>query len=537
MSYDTAKYIYPEDKSWGVFSGGIVTNTPNTHLGNQFTPYARNFRLRGQWVMKRPWFIEFASLSGTWYPKGIGSYLRANPANDVMVVRQNVDSTHKLVTIDESATVTSIDTASNITTDDRMTFTNIGDVIYCMNGTNFGKLNGTTYTNILSSSHLASAPSYSVSFASCHWASGLTGASTANKVYKSPSNNQEDWTAAGNDSFTFPENITGMNVAGQAIFVFTSNTIHTCTLGDQTEAAWVVTFSFKPIQASEGAVNNSCIVSVWANLYYLSSSNKINKIARGSNVYGFEVVELSDRKYKGITELISTLDPDQSDAFAQYYPEQSIIKWFMKERWSTVNNKCIIYDVEKDMFLYDTNKVFYDATYFKGQVYSVSMFETDVFKDEYGTEDNGSWIDFELWTKAFDEWEYTMRKWYWESRTDVQITELASLTQEIYTNSFVNEYGESYGTLIDSKTINSDTIAVLGGGIGTQMTGTFPIGMEWVSAISQYPIYILRTKGNLNKRGNSIQFRYYDNTKWQVYLNRLGYKMEILPSLTSSLTP
>ncbi len=65
-------------------------------------------------------------------------------------------------------------------------------------------------------------------------------------------------------------------------------------------------------------------------MYYLSSSNKICQIARGSNVYGFEVVELSDRKYKGISNLMSSLASDQSESFAQYYPEQSLIKWFLR---------------------------------------------------------------------------------------------------------------------------------------------------------------------------------------------------------------
>lgn len=133
-------------------------------------------------------------------------------------------------------------------------------------------------------------------------------------------------------------------------------------------------------------------------------------IARGSNVYGFEVVELSDRKYKGINELMQTLDADQTDSFAQYYPEQSLIKWFLKSRGATFNDTCVIYDVEKDMFLQDTAKYFYDATYLDGQVYTISTITPTVFLDEYGRDDDGGGISFEYWTKAFDEGEFTLQK-------------------------------------------------------------------------------------------------------------------------------
>lgn len=133
-------------------------------------------------------------------------------------------------------------------------------------------------------------------------------------------------------------------------------------------------------------------------------------VARGSNVYGFEVVELSDRKYKGINNIMNSLDPDQSSSFAQYYPEDSIIKWHLRSRGATFNDTVIVYDVEKDMFLVDSNKFFFDGTYFNGQVYTVSTITPTVFKDEYGNDDNGSGIAFEYWTKAFDEGEFTMKK-------------------------------------------------------------------------------------------------------------------------------
>ena len=690
MSYESSSYIYPK---W-VFSGGYVDNTPNTHLDSMFSPYSRNFRLDGASVISRPWHSIFATVGGTDYPRGISSYLRANPTNDRIIVRQNIDATHKLVSIEEDWTQTDVVTGvtktattiafvnsnpdtitdsgngfltawfqsgdtititgstlnnwtftistvtastitlvatdsltaewagasitiagNRITSDNRMNFVNIGEDLFCMNWTDFGQLKGTTYTTLqLTRSYTATtlsfnstsppraiqdssnsfitkwfsagqvivisgsasnngtftiesvtanqitlspsatlvdewawasvtitgqpaAPSFGAFFAWCQWVGWYTTTGYGNQVSKSPNNAPSNFTGAGSDLFTFPENVTGIKSGGQSIFVFSTNTLHACTLGDQVETAWVISFSFKPIQTTEGATNNASIVSVGSNVYYLSSSNKINMIARGSNVYWFEVVELSDRKYKGISRLMQSLDKDQSSSFATYYPEQSIIKWFMKSNGSDLNDVCIIYDVEKDMFLQDTNKYFYDGTSFKGFNYTVSQITPTVFKDEFWTDDDGSGISFEYWTKWFDEGEYTLKKGYWESRTDVALSDLAVLTQEIYMNSSVDIYWNVYGALIDTKTVSSNNFTIEPSGIGTGLIGDFTIGEEWPEAISMYPVTILRTKWNLNTRGYSIQYRYTNSViGGRVQLLRLGYKMEILPSITTELT-
>lgn len=694
MSYDSAKYIYPTAKSGAVFSWGIVNNSPPTHMADNYMPYGINFRLDGQSVRKRPGYADFVTVGGTAHPRGIFSYLRNDTTADRLIVRQNVDATHKLVSITESGTQTPIVTgvtitettiafngttgritdsanwllaagftawdeitvtwsASNdwtytivsvndayiqligfvltteaawaditITTDrvssnTRMQSTNIGDFLYTMDWAEMWKLNGVTYSNVplvrvLDSSNNISfnassrtisdsldsflekrftagmqvtitgsasnnktvtiksvtagtltlidtdtlvdeaawagqvtltsnsaKPSFGVVFAGCQWIGGFTWAGATNQVWKSNTISPEDFIGAGSDKFTFPENVTAMIASTQAIVVFTENTIHIADLGSQTETAGVVSFSFRTLQTTEWTKSSASVVSVGSNIYYLSTSNKMCMIARGSSINGFEVLEISDIKYKGITPLTLSLEKNQYDSFAQYYPEQSLIKWHLKNRGSTINDVCIIYDVEKDMFLQDTAKYFYDGTYFNSQVYTVSNITPTVFYDEYGRDDNGSAINFDVWTKAFDEWEYTLKKGYWESRTDIAMSPLASLTQEIYINSWVNIKWVSYGQLVDSITVNGSYLNVeAGGGIGSEMTWTFPVGMEWASEVrDMYSLTILRTKGNLNIRWYSIQFHYTESEIWsEVQLIRLGYKAEILPSITTNLT-
>lgn len=113
------------------------------------TPYARNFRVNGRGISSRLGFYQFGDdLGAADYPRGIASYYRSVIANDRIVVRYNVDGTHKLVTVDPtSAAQVSVSTGANIASDNRMNFISANDSLYCMNGSDqMGKLNGTTYT-------------------------------------------------------------------------------------------------------------------------------------------------------------------------------------------------------------------------------------------------------------------------------------------------------------------------------------------------------------------------------------------------------
>ena len=54
--------------------------------------------------------------------------------NQYLIVRTDIDRTHKLAQIDSLGNVTPINTGSNITSTNRMYFYNIGGKLYCMNG-------------------------------------------------------------------------------------------------------------------------------------------------------------------------------------------------------------------------------------------------------------------------------------------------------------------------------------------------------------------------------------------------------------------
>lgn len=523
MSYQSAERIQLSKKK-GIFSGGFVDNTQNLNLSPHFSSYLRNARLDGESAIIRPWHQLFATLTAGSYPKGIGAYYRTDPANDRLIVRHNTDATHKLYTIDTAWTATSIDTASDIASDNRMTFTNIADVIYCMNGSDdFGKLTGTTYTT--PSTWVANfAPSFSVVFNWSHRASGWS--TNPNVVYKSVLADYEDFNSAGSDTFTFQETITGLATNSQALFYFTTSSVAMTGLNDIIDSWGVITFNNRALEVKEWAVNHASIVSVGNRVYFLTPSNKINAIARGQTIDGFEVYELSERKYAGISKIMSTLDPDQTDSFGYFLPKENLVKRFVKSYGAAFNDICIIYDIEKDAFLVDEQKYFYGGVAFKTNNYTISMIEEKVFQDEYSFDDEGSAIPFEYHTKEYYVADPTIKKILRESRTLLDINELASLTQEIWID-WVER---------DTKTIDSDNIPVYSAGVGTVMVGTEAIG-AWDLDDDYNETYILRTKGNLNAKGKKIQRRFRNSVVGsKVRLKDITAKVEVLDPLATAIT-
>lgn len=223
---------------------------------------------------------------------------------------------------------------------------------------------------------------------------------------------------------------------------------------------------------------------------------------------------------------MSTLDRDQSDAFGYFLPVEMLIKRHLKSQWATFNDVCIVYDIVKDIFLVDSQKYFYWGVYHKGKNYTISMIEPKVYQDEYSNDDEGSAIPFEYHTKEFYYGDPTIKKILRESRTLLDMNELATPRQEIWID----------GVAVDEKTLDSDNISTLTGWIGTQTVGVEAIGAGAFDDDME-ETYILRTKGNLNKKGRKIQWRFVNSVVWSKFkLKSINAKVEICDPLTTSLT-
>ena len=532
MSYQEAKREFLSAKEW-LFSGWYVDNVDNFNMAPYFSPYLRNCRLDGQAIVIRPGHSLFASLTVWSYPKGIWAYMRLDPSGDCLVVRHNNQAWFKLCKITPSWTVQYINTSSNIASDNRMNFIWAQDVLYCMNWSDpFWKLSDYTYT-CPSTWVLSFNPAFWVNFNSSLFVAWHT--LNPNKVYKSVADNYENFTSTWSDVFDFPEPITWLATVAEALFYFTKNTIAITNTQDITDTGWTITYTNRKLQVKEWATNHNCIVWSWNELYYVTSSNTICKIVRGQNVYGFETLDVSHRPYKGISKIMDSLPNDQSSAFGYFIPDKNLIKWHFRSQGSTINDIVVIYDITKDKFLVDTAKYFYDAIEFKWLNYAVSTVEWKVFLDEYWQDDEDSAIPFEYWTKEFYLSDPTFKKVLRETRTLLDINELAVLKQEIRAD----------WALIDTKIIDKDNIPLFGSEawMWAPAIWTFPIWMDTVwgggSIIDSdyFETEILRTKGNLNRRCKKIQFRFINwSLAWKVRLKNITEKHEVLDPLTTNLT-
>lgn len=573
-------------------------------MAQWYSPYLRNWRLDGQSAVIRPGHSLFDTLAAGSYPKGIGLYLRPTVADQRIVVRHNIDSTHKLYLIDEDANNTSILTNSDITSNNRMWFQPNADVVYCMNGSDtLGILSWTTYTTYAAwiigfiitptswtlvqwetvtggtssaqwllryknndrvvvsvgngafqewetitwwtsgatatISLVPFAPAFSAVFNSCMRVSGWQ--HTPNLVFKSAADNYIEFTFIGwGDIFQFQETVTWLSATNQALFYFTQNTISVTGQNDiqvTSDSAWAQTISYttRSLQVKEWAANNNCIVESGNEVYFLSSSNNISKIATGQNVYGFEVIPLSQRSNEWISVLMSTLNKDQSTAFWYLLPTFNLIKRYFVTEDGTFNDISVVYDTVKDKFLVDNNCYFFDGVFMPtwGKYYTVSMIEPKVYLDEYWQDDEDSPIPAEYRTKEFYIADPTYTKILWETRTLLDLNELAELIQEIWIDRWLE----------DTKTIYwTDITTVREWWIGTEDIGEFAVGDDWPddeSNPSDYTeTYILRTKWNLNKKWRKFQFRFINNSvAGKVRLKTIFIKAEVCPPEATALTP
>lgn len=545
MSYQTARWqSLGSNSKTGVFSEGYVDNTPNLYLPDGASPYLRNVRLDGNTAHIRKGHRLFAGLSSV--GKGLGTYLKDDEFYDTLVVRENIDTNKKIGLYDKEGNKTEINTGANIVSDNKMCFVNVADMLFCMNGEDpFWKLVDTTYS-VPSNVPTDFAPKFWVVFNGCLWCSGWW--ANPNVVYKSLGgiydNNgkfqvpaYDDFTTTGSDQFTFEENITGLCANAQALFYFTKNTVSVTGHSDietvQIGSGWSrVAYTTSVLTAKEWAVNHYWIVWVGNDVYYITPSNKICKVYRWGNVLGYEVLDLSGRKYAWCESLMKSLAKDQTDCWGYYVPKEDIIKWFFKSEGSDIHDICVIYDVGKDKFLVDNGKPFSDGVNFHWEVYTISEVEAKLYEDEWGTEDDDAPIPFEYWTKEFYISDPSFKKLIWETRTTIDMNLNVAMKQEIWVDG--KQVDE---VIVDKEWLKNNAV----GGIGTFATATSMVWVDieadtYVESLEWEEVYVIRTKWNLNVRGHRIQFRFSNTTEGALLrLKYLSCKSEVLPELTVGL--
>lgn len=526
MSQRTAKFVPltdPGKNGGSVFQGGIIDNSRPWMIPYKNSPYARNFRVSGRGIETRLGFSQFGDdLAASGNPVGIAAYYRSVVADDRIVVRFDADSTHKLVSVHPTTGAqTSVSTGANIASANPMNFVSANDSLYCMNGSDeMGKLNGTTYS--VPSLGVTLKPSFGAWFDNSLFVAGDPANPT--RLYKSNANNPESFTGGDSDQFDSSYPVNGLASAAQTLYVFSENSIDMINNNSIKQIGSSLVYTSLPLESMEGASGHRTIAVFGRDVYFLSKSGKIKKVAPGQALH-YDVKELSHRANRGITKTMDSLDPDQSDAFAYVVPESNLIKWHLKSRGSPFNDLCVVYNTEYDEFMVDTQKVFSIGTNYKSKNFTASQIEPKIFLDEYGHTDDGAPIQFRYDTKVMNFGEPTVNKCLWQIRTFLALNRLGEVTQRVYAD----------GSLVDTKTLDVDAIPQSSDGIGTEAVGTYAIGTDGFTPDDLYDTVLVRDKGYLRVRAKTFQLSYVSSKLGsRVLLQFAEPQIESLPFLSTS---
>jgi len=501
MSFATSKYIPLQDKKGQVFLGGIIDNSQPWMLPYKASPFARNFRVNGRGISPALGFSRIATLWATGAATWAAAYIRQNPTNDQIIARYNSDGTHKLVSINPvTYAVTPVTTAALIASDNKMNFLNAADSIYCMNGADaFGKLNGSTYTN-----PATGIAGFKPGFAAWFDNSMFCGGDPAfpYRLYKSAENNADSFSGTGSDIFDGSYPLTWLASAWQTLYVFSEQQIDMINNNSIKQIGSSLVYTSIPLEANEGAVNHATIAVVGKDCFYLTRSNKIKKVVPNGMLY-YDVAEVSHRPNAGIDETMRLLDPDQSLGCSYVLPDKWLVKWFLKTRWSTYNDICIVYSFIYDEFMVDTNHVFSAACWYKTKSFAFAQVEPKMYLDEYGHTYDDSAIPFVYYTKEVTLWDPTINKELWQSRLFMTMNYDTEMHERIL--------GDS--TLLNEKILDSSMLPVLVWGIGTREVGTYPMGEDWnVDPLAQARLISVVEKWDLQYRCKYFQWEYRCNS-------------------------
>lgn len=201
--------------------------------------------------------------------------------------------------------------------------------------------------------------------------------------------------------------------------------------------------------------NYKSVTSVWEKLFFLTKDKHIKTI---NYIWGIEfpqLWELSHKENKSIGWFMDNLDDDQSEAFVVYDRKTNLVKFHMKSNWGTNIDTVVVYDMETQEFIEDTNKPFWSWIFFNWKMHTWNHSNWDIYIDENWTSDNNWdlwWSDwFKRISKKIDVHEFDQFILRW---IDVvwSITLWTTLYMDVYFN-------DETSTDIDTMIIDHNTVS------------------------------------------------------------------------------
>ena len=317
----------------------------------------------------------------------------------------------------------------------------------------------------------------------------------SNILYRSRAGNREtptnilDFDDYWSDDLYFKSKIMWLAAIREQLFVFTEDTIEIIS---EWQSSWVLTITSVPIAWSNQPVNPRMVVKADDICFFWTKENQMKSLNYMQWVTETVVGDVSHRQNLSIRDFIDTLDEDQSTSFWYYNRNEKTVHWHLKQKGEPMPNVVLVYDVNTDSFFIDTNKYFNCVAEHKNKYYAGSSFWTIIYEDNNWPVDDEVAIEWTRKTALLSVGSPDYRKEfrqvniYWEKDDDVDIMVTVLVDWQTAFNGTIQASGGSISWLA-SDSIWNDMVA-------------FETEKWWLK-----PFEYIITRWNMRARGKNIQ--------------------------------
>lgn len=183
------------------------------------------------------------------------------------------------------------------------------------------------------------------------------------------------------------------------LWIFTKDSIEYISRDNLTTTGGIASLFAIPIASGDELMNPDTVVNANEFIFYMTSARRIKTInyVQGNPVPQVAVISEEINEY-----LQTELNADQSTAFATFDKQENLVKFWVRSITSTVNDTCIIWDLNAQTRFVDKDKYFNDMTQLNDVYYAGSAFSYRVIQDEVGTDDDNSPVEWEYDTSWLD---------------------------------------------------------------------------------------------------------------------------------------
>lgn len=489
-----------------MFSVGFIQDKGMNKTPDQFADDLRNIRIKNWGITQRPWKEELYD----WATANAIQWITSN--NDRLYVVNNA----RLVEVNYTAdpiTITDRWALTGLTSTTKCNFINYGIYTIILTGIwypfvwDWSSLTQLTSTNI----DVNSNPQFWTRFAGFTVVNSQVNKNAiliSNPISLAVQTNAYDWNGASADSITYDGNVLWVVGTLNNLWIFTSTTIERMDKSNLSTVWDVASLYSIPLARGQELMNENCIVPAWDVIFFLTKNKKIWVINYQSTVAEPSLKIISDIDINSIDWYMQDqIDEDQTGAFWIFDSVNNLAKFFIKSRESTVNDVCIIYDIQRNTWLKDNNKFYSSLTMLNNQLYAGSALDYRVYKDEYGSSD--AWDAIEWYFETTDQvyWTPRQQKQFRGASIAWQINSLANIRRQILIDD----------TLVFDKVIVWENIAwnIWWLGIGGMDIWWTPIWWEMYSYQSDLvPFERIIDWASLRSSGKKVKMIFSDDSVW-----------------------